>query len=844
MQSPYLWHTVVALAALLVFSYATSDSAYGQESQLPDHSLFASPVHEVKPILFNQEHVRLAIRFEPGSGQIYGTAKLRLRAETNAPDSLILDANDMDIFSIQVGLLDSLKQTAEYTDSIPGQLVVYLDSLNFETNPFEVQITYLSRPESGLYFNSNASDGPGVQAWTDMSSENASAWLPLINNPADLITSEIIATVSPEVSVLSNGRMTEQLMTEDGKTLYHFIQDQPHPPSDIGLYAGNFEIDSTRISLNNGFSFPISFWHANDRTEDIEASLEEIEPIVAFLSEYLDYTYPWPSHAVLIMDDVYIQDMTLTGLTIFNDDIIKDQKAIKDFPESFRIASLLARQWYTHLISTDFIADSWITESLATYLGLLYIKETYGESSYLIGLHNLGKEYFTESNEYQRPLVWNQWDHPDQLHDNHSRAKGVWVLHAIHKKLGDSSFQAFLQHITSRLSFKPTNTDQFLSELTAFTGLAFDAFFDDWIYSAGHPELSINYQYDHVSESLYVAIDQTQEGYLIPSNFALDLDIETYSLAGPESHPAKIESNDQLLAIPLAMPPRYVIAGPDHPYLALQEVEQEAAAWITQLRYASHPISQLQALDALATYTSDPALLIGLQSALRSRPGAEVRAGIVRLIAQMPHSEATLRTLVDAYEDESPLVQQAVLAALSDFEDTSDLTILAMEAAQNSESYVVQAEAVKTLAKINGPDAFSIIQSALITDSHRDIIRQAALESLFLLNISTRERIAIARDHSSSKHATEVRLAAINVLQTLAGYGNKQSRNLLNALLEDEEYVIREAVLDAFLEIGIEDDLEILTDYEENENDMRLQVKSRDVMTHIRSTTAEATSSE
>ena len=844
MYSPNLLFRLCTAVACIIFYCFTPGDATGQENSIPDHALFTSPVNEVAPIYFDQEHVRLAVRFEAETGQIYGTAKLRLRGVNNPPDSLILDAKDLDIYSIQVGLLDSLKQTAHYTDSIPGHLVVYLDSLHLGENPFEVQITYLSKPESGLHFSQNSRKKSGVRIWTDVTTAHARSWLPMINNPADLLTSEIIATVSPETSVLSNGRLTEQLRTEDGKTLFHFIQDQPHSPSDIGLFAGGFRIDSSRISLNNGFSFPISYWYPSGQGIEIEASLGEVESIFSFFSEYLDYTYPWPSHAILVMDDAYIQDVTMTGITVFNDDIIKDQKGLNDFPDSFRMATLLARQWYSHLVSADFFADSWLTESLASYLGLLYIRETYGESPYLTGLYTLASEYLDETSIYQRPLVWDRWDHPGQLKDKHNLAKGVWVFHSIHQELGDETFQGFLQHITPTLSFRPTNTDQFLEELSRFSGQSFDAFFDNWVYSAGHPELAIKYQYDHVSESLYVAVDQVQDGYLVPPSFPLDLSIETYSLAGPETHNVSIATSEQLLAIPLSMQPRYVIAGPEHPYLIEQNVEQDAAAWITQLRYASHPISQLQALSALTAFTSDPALLIGLQSALRSRPGPEVRAGIVRLIAQMPSSEATMRTLLDAFEDESPLVQQAVLQSLSDADDTSELTIIAMEAAQNSSSYVVQAEAVKTLAKINGPDAYSIIQSALITPSHTDLIRRAAIESLFYLDISTRDRVAIAREYSSSTHSTEVRMASIQVLKALAGFGNKQSRNILTSLLRDREYVIKATVLDAFLEIGTDNDLEMLSEFIENEYDTRLQIKSQNVMAHIQSVNQDTTSPE
>ena len=816
----------IAAVAICIngFFLLSCTTSIAQELDSLSHPIFSGPVKEVPDKIVDQEHVRLALRFEQDTGQIYGTAKLRLRSSIDSLKSLVLHAEDIDVYSVQVGALDSLKRTVSYSDSVRGELEIALSEPQLKNIPFEVQITYIAKPNSGLYFHdpSRSHSPKATKIWTDGELENTRYWLPLYADAADLITSEIIATVPPEYSVLSNGRLLEKLETEDGKALFHYVQDQPHSPGDLGFFAGTYRIDSTSVTLDNGFTLPLTFWFPSKSPENAPESLVEIPDMLNFFSQYLDYSYPWPNYSSIIIDGMYRPDASLSGISIFNDRIIKDEKAFLEDPERFRVAQALARQWYSHLVNVDFNADIWITESVAAYLALMYIQEKEGDVAFELKLHEVASTYFEESREYRRPLVWNQWIFTDDLKDAHAMSKGIWFWHAVSSEIGPDRFQRFIRTLTRQHAFTTVNTDQLLLALNEFTGQNYTDYFDDWVYSAGHPELSVDYQYDVVSETLYVAIEQLQEGYLVSPAFAMDVDLETYSIAGAQRHSLSISREDELFSVPVAMKPRYVIVEPNYRYLAEVQVTQDASSWMTQLRYASHPISQLQAISSLQAFTDDPALLIGLQSALRSRPSPPVRAGIVNLIAALPPTAATQRILLDAFEDESMLVKKAVLKGLTAFEDISDLIILCLDVAQNSESYELQALAVQTLAEIEAPDAYSIVQSALITPSHRDVIRQSALTSLLYVNISTQERLRYAIEYSQEKHPTEVRLAAVALLTTLAEYNNKRSRAMLLDLLKDPDPSIRLASIRAFNTIGTTEDLDALTSHLEEERNKRV----------------------
>ncbi len=780
---------------------------------LTQHPIFLAPIHEPVDAAFDQEHVRLALRFEPEAGRIFGVAKLRIRPRIDSLNTVRFAADGLEVYGVQVGVLDSLKIASPYADTADGMLDIQLDSLQVRGVPFEVQITYRANPKAGMYFRdvNKADTSHQVHIWTDGTNKGNSYWIPLLDNPTDRLTSEIIATLPPSLDILSNGRITEQMETEDGMSLFHYVQDQSHNPADIGLFIGRFQKSTQTIRLKNGFSVGIDQWVSADQAAIATASLQEIPDILFFLSDKLDFTYPWPGYTQLIFEDEYMPDLSYTGFTAFNDRVLLDERAQIDLPNTLQLATSLAKQWYGHLISVDHWSDVWLTESLASFMGLMFLKSTQGDATYYAHLYALAGAYFDEADSYQRPLVWNQWYTPENLLDAHTRAKGVWFFHALMSTMGEDAFWEFLQSFTRTQAFQTTNTDKLLESLTQASGEPFNAFFDHWLYSAGHPSINLNYQYDLVSESLYVSIEQLQEGYLVPPVFNLDVPLETYSLAGPTRTGIQVTERDQLFSLPLTIQPRYVQLDPDNTLLSNITVEQSANAWVSQLRYASHPLSQLTALEALEAYADDPALFIGLQSALKSRPIPVVRAAIVALIAKLPASDATKRSLLETYEnDDDALVKRAVLTGLEAFEDKADLTIIAMEAAQAAPSYLLQAQAVTSLIKIQAPNANDLLQSALITPSYGELIRQAALRAVQFTDMNTRDRVRLAVDFSKPNNAVEVRLAAMEILASLAALENKRSRTALVDLLDDQQAAIRKQAARYLGKLGTSDDAKTL----------------------------------
>jgi aminopeptidase N len=802
--------SVLILSAIRVTTAQPIGRA-GTPSESPyDHHLFTAPAHEMPAQPFDLEHLRVSLRVEMDGGRVFGVATYRMRLVEDSLPVLPFRAESIEVFSVRVGMLDGDKLGANFTFAGTDTLLVDLDSLAQADGPIEVQITYAATPARGLYLHRPAGSRSPNLVWTDAMPESHRFWLPLPFSPADLITSEVLVSVPSDMEALSNGLLTETMPTEDGLVQFHFVQDQQHPTYAIGLVVGRFYKYEQSVRLYNGYTVPFAQWVAEERTEDVARTFQDTGSILNFLSARFGVVYPWPRYTQVLANDLLIDTLDFTSYTLFNDRFLLDERAMLDESPTLSLATALAHQWVGAMLPPDYWSDAWIAPGLSTYIGLLYLKERDGDEAFYAGLHRLAERYFDEAAEYRRPLVWNQWEQPAQLIDAHARAKGAWVFHSIYQQLGDESFWGFLQAFHRARAFTAVNADMLKQSLTTWFKTSFESYFDQWVFSAGHPELNVRYRYDPVAESLYVNLSQTQDGYLVPGDFDLSLDLEVHTLGSSQRFTLAVTQAEHVASFALPLAPRFVLVDPDHRYLMRVAVDQTLTAWVAQLRFAPNPLDRLAAVDALGALRSDPALAIGLQPAVLSRPPEDVYAAIVSLLAELPPSENGDRMLMNAFEEESPRIRQAVLEGLARRSETADVTIMALETAETAMSYSLQASAVSILAAVRAPSAENIVRSALITPSHAERVRLAGLNAIPYVGISTREGVQLASSYTSANQPAELRVGAIRLLAFYARMDNKTAANTIASLIDDPSPLIRTAARIALETLGADGDEETL----------------------------------
>ena len=816
-------HNTLCLAVLLLALTAPARAQTAEPAS--DHPLFTGPAHEAPTSPFDQEHLRLALQLDFDARRVFGDARLRLNPSDATTDSLVLFAADLEIDSVLIGAAASAMVNTPFRTGDADSLVIPLDSLSVPGTPFEVRLFYTAQPRRGLFFIQPSRDNPNQkrQIWTVNAPGATRHWLPVLDAPGDLLTSEVLITADSSLRVLSNGRRVEEIDHDDGTITTYFRLVQPHTPHHLMLAVGTYEVRrNTAHPTTDDPPVPLSYWTYPEHIGEVARTFDRTPAMMSFFVDRLNAAFPWRSYDQVVLQQLHRDTQAKAGIAAFPASIMLDERAALSENADGVVAQALARQWFGSVVMAHYWTDAWLDEGFPAYLSALFTEHHEGEDAFALTMQDYARRYLAEARRYQRPLVWNRWEDPAALLDAHSTQKGAWVLHMLRRRLGDDLFWTVLEQYLTTYTFKPVETTDFQRVVEDVTGENFDTFFDQWTAAAGHPVLDVGYTYDGDTGELVVEVTQQQTGQRIPETFLTTLTLEVHTLSEAFRFELILETNSQVFRLSLPARPRFLLIDPDQALLAEVQMSQSARAWVGQLRHAPDPVSRIRAAHALAAFGDDPALLIGLRNALREEPSPAVRQAIVTTLGQLPPSTAIQRLLIELMADENAAVRTAILSALSVYENEPDVHVLAFETAQNDPSYLVQAAAVRTLARTAAPTALDVARSALITPSHREVIRRAAFEVLPLLDLPEREAVALGLTYSAADQPAAVRIAAIGYLQPQAA-GTRAALNRLIALLEDEDMRVRRAAIESLGLVATDRALAALRDHQKIEPQPLLQ---------------------
>jgi hypothetical protein len=136
----------------------------------------------------------------------------------------------------------------------------------------------------------------------------------------------------------------------------------------------------------------------------------------------------------------------------------------------------------------------------------------------------VGGQYLKQSELYQIPIyaipIDGIFSYPLSLLTYN---KAGFVYNMLRKQIGDSTFFPAFRNILKKFSYKSAETNDIAEAWKEqVQGFDFDTFFDQWIYSAGHPIFNLNAYCNNWGNNRYkitLAISQTQTGMNIPDVF-------------------------------------------------------------------------------------------------------------------------------------------------------------------------------------------------------------------------------------------------------------------------------------------------------------------------------------
>ncbi|MFN8358758.1 MAG: M1 family aminopeptidase [Candidatus Kapaibacterium sp.] len=368
--------------------------------------------------------------------------------------------------------------------------------------------------------------------------QDARYWMPCNDSPYDKARASITVRVpyinsksALQFTVSSNGLRTISAPKDDGlgASYRDFIwQDTtPIPTYLMVASASKFKEYSDwykRVSNPNDSVEIINYSWPNDAGNDsitdgstynTRNSLKNVPAMMAYYSTKYG-EYPFVKYGHTAVQPFNFGGMEHQTMTTINRSWLRGTSEIG-------VAHELMHQWTGDQVTCATWYDIWLNEGGATYGEALFYESWGGEEWYHRVMIDKKNGYMQQ--QPQPPIygisINNVFNYAT------SYCKAGWVYHMLRKMLGDSVYFPTMQKYFAKYRFQSIETEDMVKtfeELVPNPPVPFRTFFNQWIYSAGHPIYEIStsqYYYSPIEQRVVVKLRQTQSGQDVPDVFEM-----------------------------------------------------------------------------------------------------------------------------------------------------------------------------------------------------------------------------------------------------------------------------------------------------------------------------------
>ncbi|HWQ17035.1 MAG TPA: M1 family aminopeptidase [Sulfolobales archaeon] len=728
-----------------------------------------------------------------------------------------LDAVDMSLKAIRIN-----GSEAKY--SYDGSKITVMIPRGLGSN-FQVEILYESKPIKGLHFVLPKSNNDYPQMWSQGEAEDTRYWIPIYDYPNMRLTWTLTAEVPSLYSVVSNGDLVSVEDIGDGYKRWRYRMDNPMPSYLIALAVGVFDEAEEVVD-----GIKLRYLVPKGMGGFIKNSFSKTPDMVRFFNEYLGVRYPYRSYTQVCVKEFIVGGMENVTATFLTDLTLHDDIAHKEFSSDPLVAHELAHQWFGDLVTCKDWSNIWLNESFATYLEALYTRRDKGEDEFIYELYSDLKSYLEEyGRRYSRPIVMRIYKDPDELFDAHSYPKGALVLHTLRNIVGESKFREALKNYLSKYSFGNTDTEDLRKVFEEASGKDLEWFFDQYVYSSGHPVVSVKWEYEPRDKVLKISIKQAQ-GQDSLETYRLPLRLLIRFPSGSVERKIMFEEKERTIFLEAEEPPKYICPNPDFDAFAVYEVDEDVEILGNMLE-DPHVFCKLLAIEGLSKKTGSRVVEI-LAKALERESFWGVQAEIARALGKVGGEDAK-KALIDALRKiDNPRSRRAVVEALGNFRGDEEVAKTLLGVLSNpSETYYVRASAASSLGKTRVSWAFNELVKYLDTPSHAEIITRGVLQGL--ANIGGDESLKVILRYLERDKHTMVRVAAASSLGKFPGRRDVIER-LIEILRTDPSHRVRMAAISSMEELKNPEFLEVLGEATEKDPVGFVRRRAREAAKRIR----------
>lgn len=475
--------------------------------------------------LFNIENYEIDIHFNPVESYLSGRAKIHIKPNVNNLDGIKLKFNtDLEILRINdeeghelFFSRDRLRKFlyVYFNNSIPREMVGSVEIFyRGKLAPEELTEDVISRH---AFQESYAFSQSKYQTYLYTRS---SFWYPA---PADedYFKARLRIIVPPGFSCVANGRLVERSKVEnldDVKNLEKlgssvFVFETENPIKYLAFIVGKF----VKVEENSE-PLPIQYFRSSGARSMGWDLFTETRNIYEF---YNDKFGDYPFEKLCIVHRLWEQEgghsppsfIVLNEIPRFpGQRKLGTKKSPVDLSRwrEYFLAHEIAHQWWGQGVSWRSYQDQWISEGLAQFAAMLYLREKYGQDTYGQILKKFSK--WTEQKTKWGPItLGSRISYGDfEAYQAIVYNKSALALNMLMDLLGEDVFFQSLQGFFRRFKYSSARTNDFFRTLEEVSDQDLQSFLDDWFYSVKLPKIKTTKKVNKRDKEYHLRIQLVQ----------------------------------------------------------------------------------------------------------------------------------------------------------------------------------------------------------------------------------------------------------------------------------------------------------------------------------------------
>jgi hypothetical protein len=524
---------------------------------------------------YDIKNYRINVDFEPKNFHLSGVAEVDIESTVGALDKVKFKMNpDLEILRI----CDEENNDLFFArDRLRTALYIYFLDRIPRNRLTTIRIFYRGKIEpppeiddviaGGQFYEETYSYVP---SWFETYLYSVkSCWYP-VPPEGDFFTANVKIIIPPDYSVVSNGRLI-------GKSVLHQVEEVEEvdkvghqvfqfesrvPVKYLSFVVGKFEEKS-----RTNDPIPLDYYKAPEVPMPRWDPVEESRNILNFY-ERMFGSYPFETFRIVHRSWKEIGGHSPASFIVLNQlpRVLGSGLIIKaNSPVNFTrwseyfLAHEIAHQWWGQGVTWDSYHDQWISEGLAQFSTILYLKERHGESAFSDILKSMSK-WVEKKTDWGPVILGSRLSYFDFFaYQAIVYDKSSLVLNMLKDMLGGERFFSGLREFFARYKYGAARTGNFVAVLSEVSGQDLKPFFDKWFGSHLLPDAKIRHDLKREGNDYLLKFTVTQH----TEPFVFPLWVEWTEDGKRVKKMIVVDRKEQEVEFKLAQKPKNIRINPD-----------------------------------------------------------------------------------------------------------------------------------------------------------------------------------------------------------------------------------------------------------------------------------------